>query len=118
MRWTILLVLLSLSLAGCGSDAAEPVFTQAPAVAEEATAIPAAPSDTPVPATATTTTELSPTQAQAEEPATAPLPTEAATAEPVPSPTETVVFNGPYEQTYFRGSAGAPVTIIDYSDFL
>lgn len=31
---------------------------------------------------------------------------------------DAVVFNGVYGDTYFRGAETAPVTIIDYSDFL
>lgn len=37
---------------------------------------------------------------------------------PTEEPAANVQVNGPYEQTYFRGRADAPVTMIDYSDFL
>jgi hypothetical protein len=46
--------------------------------------------------------------------ATAVLPT----ATPLPAATATVMVDGPYEGTYFRGFADAPITLIDYSDFL
>ena len=56
---------------------------------------------------------------------TAAVPTEAganlvdptATSEPAVE-AEAVAVNGSYEETFFRGRADAPVTIIDYSDFL
>ena len=35
-----------------------------------------------------------------------------------PTVTLTVTVNGLYEGTYFRGLDSAPVTMIDYSDFL
>ena len=35
-----------------------------------------------------------------------------------PQPTAAVVINGVYEGTYFRGWESAPVTMMDYSDFL
>jgi hypothetical protein len=51
--------------------------------------------------------------------------TEPETAEPQPTaaeaetaPTAEGQINGRYETTYFRGSETAPVTMIDYSDFL
>jgi len=57
-------------------------------------------------------TELSPSEAEAETPEPAP------TVEPTAVPVEEPTINGPYEKTYFRGSGSAPVTLIDYSDFL
>ena len=44
-----------------------------------------------------------------------PLVEETNTAEPVSTEEP---FSGAYENTYFRGSELAPVTLIDYSDFL
>ncbi len=35
-----------------------------------------------------------------------------------PTIVQPVQVNGSYESTYFRGSADAPVTLIDFSDFL
>jgi hypothetical protein len=35
-----------------------------------------------------------------------------------PAPDQPAQVNGSYEGTYYRGSADAPVTLIDYSDFL
>ena len=35
-----------------------------------------------------------------------------------PTLTPTVTVNGHYEGTYFRGLESAPITMIDYSDFL
>ena len=55
--------------------------------------------------------------------ATTSEPEAAATAESTPTaaaePTEEAAFNGRNEDgTFFRGAADAPVTMIDYSDFL
>jgi hypothetical protein len=36
----------------------------------------------------------------------------------VPEPDQPLQVNGSYESTYFRGSADAPVTLVDFSDFL
>ena len=65
-----------------------------------------------------------PTQTQLPTPAThTPSPTEApveTTATPVPiEPTATAEpWYGEFEGTFYRGSPGAPVRLIDYSDFL
>jgi hypothetical protein len=66
------------------------------------------------------------TEAEAPPKATEPSPSEEEANTPEPAPTveptavtvEEPAINGPYEKTYFRGSANAPVTLIDYSDFL
>jgi hypothetical protein len=72
-------------------------------------------------------TEVIPTEPPFEtpvDPTSSPViePTEVTAIEPtatlVTSAGEKANFNGPYENTYFRGSAAAPVTMIDYSDFL
>jgi hypothetical protein len=72
-------------------------------------------------------TEAIPTEPPFEtpvDPTSSPViePTEVTAIEPtatlVASAGEEAIFNGPYENTYFRGSAVAPVTMIDYSDFL
>ena len=69
-----------------------------------------------VPTEASTKTPSSPTDTPVVEP------TEETSVEPTatlaPTAEEEAIFNGPYENTYFRGSAAAPVTMIDYSDFL
>jgi hypothetical protein len=45
--------------------------------------------------------------------------TPASTPTTAAEPTEEVAFNGRNEDgTFFRGAADAPVTMIDYSDFL
>ena len=120
-----LLFILMLALAACSGDetanetAEQTVATQPaaavptveePIVADEPTQEPAA--DAP-------TLEPTPTEAQATaeiEPETAePQPT---AAEAETAPTAEGQINGRYETTYFRGSETAPVTMIDYSDFL
>lgn len=82
------------------SEAEEPVAPPTEVVpTEPSDEAPSDPTDTPV---------AEPTEESAVEP----------TATLAPTAEEEVAFNGPYENTYFRGSAAAPVTLIDYSDFL
>ena len=38
--------------------------------------------------------------------------------EPPPTSTPEPQFNGEYEGTFYRGLATAPITMVDYSDFL
>jgi len=120
----LLLFIALLVLAACSGDettsetAVENAETQPAATA--ATVIePATVAPTDEPAADAPTIEPAPTEAMeaAEtEPETA-VPEPTATTAEEASPEE-VQFNGPYETTYFRGSATAPVTMIDYSDFL
>jgi hypothetical protein len=115
-----LFLLMAFLFAAC-SPAAEPATlepvnenpTKTPVVEDEPAAPTAAATESASPA--------EPVQATVEPPDTAqPQPTELPT-EPTATelpPTEVAVFNGAYENTYFRGSETAPVTLIDYSDFL
>ena len=73
---------------------------------------------TELPATESPPTELPPTEPPpAEQPPTDQPPADQPPTAPPPT-TAAVSFNGSYEGTYFRGSPNAPVTLIDYSDFL
>jgi hypothetical protein len=115
-----LFLLMALLVAAC-SQATEPATTE-PA-ADPATTAPVA-ADEPVAPTRAATESApatEPAQATVEKPENAQQQPTNLPAEPsvtVPPPTEVAVFNGAYENTYFRGSETAPVTLIDYSDFL
>jgi hypothetical protein len=132
MKATYALLLFVLLLVACSPGATEPAATLLPETQEEAAAV-AAPTDTPLPEIPTTAAEPSaptaiptaeaaasavaePTEAAASAVAASAVAVEPATVEP--EPVEASAVNGPYEGTYFRGSADAPVTMIDYSDFL
>lgn len=121
MRTTYLFLLIALLLAACGPGDTEPAATVPLETQKEAeavvvatdTALPESPASAaePEPATAAPTAE---TAAETVAEPTA----EAVADAPEPEPAEAADVNGPYEGTYFRGSADAPVTMIDYSDFL
>lgn len=119
-----LLFLLALIVVAC-SQASEPATTIPPTpepATEEAKAL-----ESEVEQPGAAPTEVVPTEASTEtpsDPTDTPViePTEETTVEPTatlaPTVEEETIFNGLYENTYFRGSAAAPVTLIDYSDFL
>lgn len=124
--WAALLFMTSLILSACGG--AEPSDQAATPQQEDAGA-----AGTTEPGEIPTTVTDMPTEAATVIPVTATQPeitidkpkeTESApmiapTAEPSPTqPEQEVAFNGQFENTYFRGAANAPITIIDYSDFL
>lgn len=123
-RSFLLLFLLALIVVAC-SQASEPATTIPPTpepATEEAKAL-----ESEVEQPGTAPTEVFPTEASTEtpsDPTDTPViePTEETTVEPTatlaPTVEEETIFNGLYENTYFRGSAAAPVTLIDYSDFL
>jgi hypothetical protein len=132
MKAIYTLLLIALLLAACGPGDGEPAATLPTEAQEEAEAVAVVATDTALPespntaaeperATAVPTAETAaetvaePTAEAAEAAAGAEAP-EQAPAEPEPAEAATV--NGSYEGTYFRGSADAPVTMIDYSDFL
>jgi outer membrane biosynthesis protein TonB len=120
MKATHTLLLFVLLLVACSPGAPEPTATLLPETQEEAAAVVEAPTDTPKPEEPTTAAEPSAPTAVPTAEATAPAvaePEEAAAAVE-PEPVEASAVNGPYQGTYFRGSADAPVTMIDYSDFL
>ena len=124
MKWFYVLFLAAFIGAGCGQAeipptpppptgvqpteivATAPPATEPPAVAEVETAIepePSAPAEiTAEPTVLPPTTTAEPDSAGQQD----------STAD------EAVTINGVYENSYFRGSADAPVTLIDYSDFL
>jgi hypothetical protein len=125
-RWVFWLLPLLLFLIACSADelaATMPVTdraaedeippTQVPAetiasATEEPIASPVEPTTVPEPATPTAI----PTATTVEETIVV------ETVEVEASPTIETIVNGQYENTYFRGSETAPVTLIDYSDFL
>lgn len=99
MKPAILLLLLSLTLAGCAT---------------------AAPTREPAPPVATTTTEQATPEGVSPSPeaATQTAPNEAA-AEATPAAQSSPVAYGRNDDgTFFHGAPDAPVTLIDYSDFL
>ena len=126
MKWIVWLLPLALILAACGADEtaatlpptevvseveAQPTQEAADSSAPSTQEPPPAPADpTAVPEPATPT--AIPTSTPPAEPAVT------ATVEVEPPPTAEAVVNGQYENTYFRGSESAPVTLVDYSDFL
>lgn len=110
---------LLLLLAACGSAAESPAPEATQEVVLEADILPA-PSNTAPPAVPTAAPEGSesvetPQDAPATEATASPQPT---ATEPPPAATSAPEFNGEYEGTYYRGLATAPITMIDYSDFL
>jgi PBP1b-binding outer membrane lipoprotein LpoB len=119
----------ALLLAGC-SSAGQQNGAQTQAVATMAMTEKGpgpAPTDTSVPAgqkEAPVSQETGTSQPATTEPAAMPQATATATAEPTAIPeapataTTSPQFNGEYEDTFYRGSATAPITMIDYSDFL
>lgn len=122
MRRSTFWIPLLLVLVACG---AEPAPEQIATLDELPTSTIAVETATPKSETFPTPTEVasvlppteSPTEQSVEQPdATA---TEITVTEVVESPTsEPIEVNGPYENTYYRGLATAPITMIDYSDFL
>ncbi len=144
MKWLFLLLLGALISTGCGQNNTPPTAppsTEAPVAETVATSPPA----TEPPSEAEIETAIEPEQAAqgdnvdpspieltATSPSksTAPSPAEPTDVPPTAtaeanstgvqesSADESVVFNGVYENSYFRGSADAPITLIDYSDFL
>ncbi|MGD8585172.1 MAG: hypothetical protein PVH65_17865 [Chloroflexota bacterium] len=122
---TVLIVVIAL-LVGCSSTVEAPAGQQRSEPTEAATvqatvAKEAAPepTDTAAPAEPTETTTGQPEDAATQEPEAEPTPTEEQpTAEPLPTATDGPQFNGEYEETFYRGLATAPITMIDYSDFL
>ncbi len=127
MRRIALIIILALVLVACGPKdeplptvtiQEQPTNTMAPetivaeTIAEE-------PIDNPTPTEPPPT--FPPTASPEASKTSLPVitPTEAVVTEVAESsPNETSEFNGQYENTFFRGSSNAPITLIDYSDFL
>ena len=127
MRPFALLLIFTIILVACGPEATQ----QPPATIQEQLSNTSVPESTTTEANSEdpevdpTPTEPPPTSAPTESPiaSNTPLlvetPTEVVATEMPDTPTsQAVVFNGSYENTYFRGSSNAPITLIDYSDFL
>lgn len=114
-------------IGGCGQSDPPPTTapTEAPAIEPEATMIPITESTAVVEEDPVVEVEqVAPTENAAPavvEPTDVP-PTITAAVEPAeetePVADDAEIYNGVYEYSYFRGSAAAPVTLIDYSDFL
>jgi hypothetical protein len=120
MRVLFPLIVAMLFLVGCGSGPA-PESAAVPTLAEEN----AEPSETPTLLPAPTITP----QPVATEPVASPTATAMATEvaaatqappSPTPEPTATPApsFGQTAEGAFYRGNPDAPVTLIDYSDFL
>jgi hypothetical protein len=130
MKRRLSLVTLVLILAACSADVAEQPVTgdasppeQAPAA--EAEAQPSATDLAPPASSMAPEIAADPTNGPQDIPATAAVMTEPDPTAPPEKATEiapeetAVVINGRSEDgSYFLGRADAPVTIIDYSDFL
>jgi len=141
-RWKKLLLPLVLLLAACGSESSidqEPAG-QPSSLPAQITATPAKATEEPSPEPQNTLALPDLTEGQAEdagmvtvkEVETLAAATETAMAQPTtetpatempptvtpPAATAAPEINGEYEGTYYRGLANAPITMIDYSDFL
>ena len=112
-----ILLLITLALVAC-SGVEQPIDTPPPATTVGTLPEPMAtePAEPESP-TAEATAVEQPADAATEPPTVA---ESAATELPATEPPQAaeIAVNGPYENTYFRGREDAPVTVIDYSDFL
>ena len=114
----LILMLLGVLLIACRQDEGSPVsavtaLSPTSAPLEEPTAMPSATASLPEPAESTA--------AAAPASSTPAIAASTATPSPAPSasPTSAVALNGRTpEGAYYLGRSDAPVTIIDYSDFL
>ncbi len=116
-----LLLVVLLFLAACSSEQ-PPAETSATQPAGEAAAGRATPTNEPLAEQPAATQETAGSTDVATIPPTEVLGTEAPIIVSTASPTATTAarqFNGQNpDGTFFRGAADAPVTMIDYSDFL
>lgn len=113
------LALLALGCAPAGANLAEPSAVATPSATVTLTAPAVTPTDSPPPILATATrpavatTQPSPTAAPAAIP-----PTATATTSPTATAAPSLVYGRTEEGVYFQGYLDAPVTVIDYSDYL
>jgi hypothetical protein len=124
MKWVFLILSGILILTACGQ--ADPISTT-PQSAEKPIAEKGATATLQPPTEPALTIEVDPTITPEQAPPTiTAVPSRTEPTDPPPTTTgpveptriEEVTFNGVYEDSYFRGSADAPVTLTDYSDFL
>lgn len=111
-----LFILIAFTFAACSQatePAANPSTATIPVVEDEPVAPTLAATELALP-----TEPVQPTVEQPEATQQQPTDLPAESTATVAPPTEVAVFNGGYENTYFRGSETSPVTLIDYSDFL
>jgi hypothetical protein len=121
--WTLLILITAIAIVACeqadpASFSPQPTDTMPPD--SEATAVVIR--DTPT-ISVEASPEGKPTATETMDPEPSPSPiVEVDIAETEeqsqPSGDEAIIVNGVYEQTFFRGQMDAPVTMIDYSDFL
>lgn len=122
MRQIALLFSLILILVACGSETAPqqiatiqelPTTTKTTEPATEDSFNNPTPTEAPLVLSPTVSPVVPNTQQPVE------IPTENNVTEAAETPTSIPAeINGQYENTYFRGLATAPITLIDYSDFL
>jgi hypothetical protein len=127
------LLLFGWLLAACSPTNTAPTdpLTPVEQAAQEVVEVLPEPTETPEVVSPTTLAEPpTPTEAIGQETPTMAVES-TATIEPIdvelgtepemlvePEPDQPLQMNGSYESTYFRGSADAPVTLVDFSDFL
>src|SRR5690606_7644330 len=118
MKFVSLLLLLSLTLAACAT--AEP--PEEPAVPTISATVTATVAATPIVVIATETTaapsatmEVDPQLSETETPA---APTESTAVVTTTPDAPQVAYGRTAEGAFFHGSPDAPITLIDYSDFL
>ena len=124
MKWFFVLILAAFIDSGC-SQAKIPPTAPPPAEVQPTEKVATAPPATELPAVAEVETVIEPEHSApakiTAEPTALPPTTTAdpdSAGQQDSTADETVAINGVYENSYFRGSADAPVTLIDYSDFL
>lgn len=121
--WTLLIVIAASAGVACQQTdvvSITPQPTDTVALESEATMVVAR--DTPIPTIEGSEEEKQEaTATMAAEPSPSPIgevDLEESDEQSQSSAEEAIAVNGPYEQTFFRGRSDAPITMIDYSDFL
>lgn len=126
-RRMLLVLIVLLGATGCSQEESTPtplpeqiIETGTTVKAEPEMAEPTPETETPLPA-AEEATPTSATEVALAEPTLTAIPTreeETSGDDNGEAQENPAVFNGVYGESYFRGAETAPVTIIDYSDFL